>query len=462
MAAGVLVIVAVGTALPVRAHGEEVNVVVEALARGGDDLGVVDYGVTLTYVDGDAVTGADVTITAVPEEAVTTDPVIEPVPGVYIGGLVMPSTGTWRVTVAFVHPDSSGSVEFTQEVRDPAPAAPVVLVDTAQPDRIGTVALDQTSILGPSAPAPVVADHVDDVVVEAYIADATAPLHIEYAATVTAEGEPVEEATLTISGRSASGDAIEPTPLEEDNGVHRAALDYPGGGLWTVTVELSLSSGLELVEFGENLPWPHYTTEAGTPKVKYDSARPSRIGMLATADESVYLSAGQEPAPVSSTTVPESPPTTTPLVDDVILDLPSSGDALRQDIGIRLLHIVAIALWAVPLFAAGLGKYGRLTVPVALVGMGLTVATGLALSLYGAPLTFPGLFRWSELQERLYGPSYGAVFIVKMVAVGLAAAGTVVWAFRRGMRTAWVTLGLMAGALVAVTAMSQFHLFSHL
>jgi YtkA-like len=445
-----------------RAHGEEVDVVVEALARGGDDLGVVDYGIALTYADGDPVEGAEVAITAVPEESVSTEPVTATVPGIYIGRLVMPSPGTWRITVSFEHPDASGSVEFTQEVRDPAPAAPIVLVDTLNPDRVGTVALDETSILGPAAAGPVVVDHAGEVIVEAFIADATAPLRIEYAVAVTAGRDPVDGVALAISGRSAAGGTIEAMPLAEVEGVHRATVTYPNGGLWTLTIELSLPSGEERIEFGENLPWPHYTTEAGTPKVKYDNVNPERIGTLATAAESVYLSGTQEPTPTPSTTVAESPPTTAPPVDDVVVDLPSSGDALRQDIGLRLLHLAAIALWSIPLFAAALGRGGRFIVPAALVGMSLTVATGVALSLYGAPLSFPGLFRWGELQERLYGPSYGAAFIVKMVTVGLAAGGTVVWALRRSKKTAWVTLGSMAGALVGVTLMSQFHLFSHL
>jgi hypothetical protein len=460
-AVGVALLMVVASAGVAWGHGEEVEVVVEGLAHGGGDLGAVDYGIALTFEDGDPVTDATVTIAATPEEGVASDPVIETVPGVYIGRLVLPKVGTWRVTVSFDHPDASGSVEFTQAVREPAPGAPVVLVDTLHPERIGTVAFEQTSILGPGAAPPAVGEHSGEVIVEAFIADAGDPLSVQYAATVTSNGAPVAGAVLTLSGRSAGGDAVGPTPLSDDGGVHRVSVAYPAGGVWTLTLELALPSGTEELQFAENLPWPHYTTEAGHPKVKYDNEHPERIGTIATDRESIYLGGGEKPTP-PSTTAPDVTPTTSVTAGEVVLDLPNAGDELRRDIGLRAIHLAAIALWAVPLFAAALGRSGRFTVPTALIGMGLTVATGLLLTLYGAPLTYPGIFRWGALQERLYGPSYSAAFIVKMVAVALASVGTIVWAVRSRRTTAWVTLGVMGVALVAVTAMSQFHLFSHL
>jgi hypothetical protein len=460
------ILVAVATAAvlavvgaPASGHGEEVEVVVEALSRGGDDLGVVDYGITLTFADDDPVTDAIVALSAVPGDGVTVDPVTETVPGVYIGELVFPAIGEWRVTVGFEHPDAEGSVEFTQPIRDPAPAAPVVMVDTLSPDRVGTVASRQTSILGPTeAPSPPIVELSAVVVVEAFIATPTNPLQIEYAATVTEEDDANADAVLTLSAEETGGATVGPIVLADRDGVHRATVSYPTGGSWTVSLEMTRAGGTETVAFNENLPWPHYTTEAGQPKVKYDSEDPSRIGTIAAAGNSVYLSGTPEPAP--STTPPGVVVVAT--VDDVVLDLPNSGDELRQDIGLRFIHLLAIACWSIPVFGAILGRSGRLTVPVALVGMGVTIVSGIVLAAWGAPLSYPGLFRWAELQERLYGASYGAAFITKMVAVALAAVATVAWALRRSRTAAWATMGAMAGALLAVTAMGQFHLFSHL
>jgi hypothetical protein len=43
--------------------------------------------------------------------------------------------------------------------------------------------------------------------------------------------------------------------------------------------------------FNENLPWPHYSTEAGHPKVKYDTSDPGREGSLVAPEDSIYLAA---------------------------------------------------------------------------------------------------------------------------------------------------------------------------
>jgi hypothetical protein len=94
--------------------------------------------------------------------------------------------------------------------------------------------------------------------------------------------------------------------------------------------------------------------------------------------------------------------------------------------------------------------------------MGLTIVSGLLLVLWGAPVNYPGILRWDELGRRLYGPSYQIAFIAKMGAVFIAAVATLVWARRRHRDAVVITVGATVAAVAVVTAMSQFHLFSHL
>jgi hypothetical protein len=60
-----------------------------------------------------------------------------------------------------------------------------------------------------------------------------------------------------------------------------------------------------------------------------------------------------------------------------------------------------------------------------------------------------------------YGSQYLWAFGAKLVAVLIAAIATVTWAIAADRKAAWVTLGFVTAAAVAVTAMSQFHLLSH-
>jgi len=468
-----LVVVVTATAaavtLPAWAHGEAVEVVVEGLARGGNDLGIVDYGVAISFLDGDPMSGAEVEVSVEPGQDVDIDPVEETVPGVYIGRVHFPGAGEWRVTISFDSPDSSGSVEFTQTVRDPAPEAPVVLVDSFAPDRVGTVAIESTSILGAGGEPAQVGEHRFPIVVEAFIETAAAPLIIDYAALV----ESPEPASLTLSAESDRGDAVGPVALAETGGVHRTRVTYPSGALWTVTLLVEMPSGEETLTFPENLPWPHYTTEAGQPKVKYDSENPDRIGTIAAEDTSVFLQpttgAGETSTPTTEIGEEAPAPTSQPAFpgagageDEVVINVTQPGDELRVDIVLRVLHMTALGLWIVPLFASALGRDHRLSLPVALTGMGLTAVTGVSLALWGAPVTFPGLLHWEDLAERLYGDAYLIAFLAKMTMTLVAFAATIVWASRRSKLAVFVTFGGFIAAMVAVIAMSQFHLFTHL
>lgn len=466
---GVGLAVLLGLTHPAHAHGEAVEVVVEALSRGGDDLGTIDYGIAITFVDGDQVTGAEVEISVSPDADAVVEPVEETVAGVYIGRIRLPGEGEARVTVAFDSPDTSGSVEFTQRVSDPVPEAPVVMVDTLNPDRVGTLAQDATSILGSGDGEVQIGEHSSPVIVEAFVATATEPLMVEYAAVV--EGS--EDASITLTAESDDGDVVGPMTLSESNGVHRTIVDYPSSALWTVSLALDTATSQETVTFPENLPWPHYTTEAGQPKVKYDSDNPDRVGTIAAEDASVYFRQessenGEVPATTAQAGSGAAPATTeaspreTAPQDEVVVDVTEPAEEIRVDVALRVLHIAALGLWVVPMIASALGREHRLSVPAALTGMTLTAGSGVLLALWGAPVTFPGILRWEDLATRLYGDAYLIAFLAKMGVALVAFVGSIVWAARRSRFAVFVTFAALGSALVAVTIMGQLHLFSHL
>lgn len=445
------------------AHGGEVSVIVEAIAST-DAPGTVDYALRLDFEDGDPVSAAEVSVTTDPGESVSTGEADETIPGIYIVRVMFPAAGSWRVNFEFDHPDGSGSVEFTQVVGDEGAGTPLVMVDTGSPERVGSEVTGDSSILAGTEPAASSGSSLP-VVVEAYIADQVAPLQIEYA--VAVDGADDGRASVTLSATSDDGATLPPVALRLDGDVFRAMVEYPSGGIWAVTLLLDISDReSETIEFGENLPWPHFTTEAGTPKVKVDSLDPSREGSLVRGDDSVYLRAptpGDAAAPSTSPTVTTTASTvrSTP-IEEVVVEVTTPREELTVDIALRLSHLVAIGLWLVPIGVSLFVTVETRWVIVSLVGAGLALATGLALALWGAPVTFPGIFRWQEMLIRLYGTPYLISFGIKMVAVLIGLIGTAAWARRRTARPTILILGSFTVALVAVTAMSQFHTFSHL
>jgi hypothetical protein len=130
-----------------------------------------------------------------------------------------------------------------------------------------------------------------ELVVEAFVAEAEDPLLVAYAVATNSGGSEV-----TLSFTSDSAETVAPVQLTAaPGGVFLGTVRYPGSAVWTVTVAVEGSEPAEAV-FTENLPWPHYTTEAGHPKVKYDSADPGREGSLVAPEESIYLAAVDQPS----------------------------------------------------------------------------------------------------------------------------------------------------------------------
>ncbi len=289
-----------------------------------------------------------------------------------------------------------------------------------------------------------------DVRVEALVRDAVAPLVVEYGV-VTG----VADATVSITALSEGSEELGPVALTESaEGVFQGVLEYPDGGVWEVSVGVEGTGG-GTATFAENLPWPHYTTEAGSPKIKVDSADPSLEGTLIDIGESAVF--GQT-----------EPATTGPVVTtiqhggDVVVSIPSSGTEIGFQVMLRWLHLAGIGTWAAGIAAIGLGRKQGIWAVLAIAGMVATAATGIALALWGAPTEFPGIFDWWELGARLYGAAYQWAFLIKMAFVLTAVIATSMLIAKSGRGRLAVAAGGMLGALAAVVVMAQLHVFAHL
>ena len=434
--------------LPAAAHGLEFEVVVEAVNRS-DSPEAISYGIVLTFADGHEVTDAGVTVTAQGEgggPAVETTAPMTTL-GVYIADLTL-AEGSWQMSIDIVTGDSEGTIEFTEVVRGTPMAQPMVRVDTANPGRQGDV-VAQSSVFQPPA-APVDGPVTDiDLRVEALVRDAVAPLLIEYGV-VTG----VTDAMVSISALSEGSRALGPLPLTESaEGIFHGVFEYPDGGVWEVSVGVEGTGG-GTATFAENLPWPHYTTEAGSPKIKVDTADPSLEGTLIDLSESPIFG-GAGPA----TTVPAA--TTVPHGGDVLVSIPSSDSEIGFQVMLRWTHLAGIGAWAAGIAAIELGRTQGMWAMLAITGMVATIATGIALALWGAPTDFPGIFDWSELGARLYGAAYQWAFLIKMAFVLTAVIATSMLIAKSGRGRLAVAAGGMLGALAAVVVMAQLHVFAH-
>ncbi len=435
--------------LAAAAHGLEFEVVVEAVSRS-ESPGAISYGIVLTFADGHEVTDAAVTVTALGEgggpAVETTAPMTTP--GVYIADLTL-AEGSWQMSIDIVTGDSEGTIEFTEVVSGTPMAQPVVRVDTADPGREGDV-VAQSSVFQPSA-APADGPVTDiDLRVEALVRDAVAPLLIEYG---VATG--VTDAIVSISALSEGSQVLGPLPLTQSaDGIFEGVLEYPDGGVWEVSVGVEGTGG-GTATFAENLPWPHYTTEAGSPKIKVDTADPSLEGTLIDLSESpIFGEAGPAATVPAATTVPHG--------GEVVVSIPSSDSEIGFQVMLRWTHLVGIGAWAAGIAAIGLGRTQGMWAVLAITGMVATIATGIALALWGAPTDFPGIFDWSELGGRPYGAAYQSAYLIKMAFVLTAVIATSMLIAKSGRGRLAVAAGGMLGALAAVVVMAQLHVFAHL
>jgi hypothetical protein len=443
-----LVLLVLVPVLPAAAHGPEFEVVVEAVNRS-ESPESISYGIVLSFADGHEVLDAVVTVTAESETGTGVETTAAmTTPGVYIADLTL-AEGSWRVRMDLVVDDSEGTVEFTEVVGGTPMSGPVVRVDTDDPGRQGSTVAESSVFEGP-AQAAAGAESDVDVRVEALVRDAVAPLVVEYGV-VTG----VADVTVSISARSDGAEEVGPVALMESaEGVFQGVLEYPDGGVWEVSVGVDGPGG-GTATFAENLPWPHYTTEAGSPKIKVDSTDPTLEGTLIDIGESpIFGRTG------TTTTVPAA--ITVPNGSDVVVSIPSSGDEIGFQIMLRWLHLAGIGAWAAAIAAIGLGHKQGIWRVLAISGMVASLATGIALALWGAPTEFPGIVDWSELGARLYGASYQWTFLIKMAFVLTSVVATAMLVARSGRARLVVAAGGMLGALAAVVVMVQLHIFAHL
>jgi hypothetical protein len=437
---------------PAGAHAEGFDIVVEVVNRSGDPTQLA-YGIRLTFLDGHEVTGAQVTLAARSgSRAGVESPAIETTPGTYIADLTL-EPGAWRVTVTVVSPDAEGFVEFTEEVGETSLAQPQVVVDTADPDRQGKVVTGPSLLEAPGAPEPPDGTALG-LRVEALVRDAVAPLVVEYGLVTPSSG-----GSVSISAVSDRSSSVGPVSLSEiAPGVFHGVVGYPEAGSWEVSVQIAGTDAVETT-FAESLPWPHYTTEAGTPKIKVDSEDPAREGTLIGIGDSPVFG---RLATTTTTPAAETTPPTPAETGELVIAIPASGPGIAFQVSLRWLHLGAIGAWGSSIAALGLGRRRPIWIGLAVGGMVAVVATGTALALWGAPTPFPGIFGWSALGDRLQGNAYQWAFLIKMSLVLIAALATAPLVAKRTPLRLAVAAGGMLGALGAVVVMAQLHLFAHL
>jgi hypothetical protein len=321
-------------AMRASAHGGEPEVVVEVASLEGR----AEYGVGVHSADDHPVTEARVEIHVEQGDRAERVEAEEDTPGVYLAQILFPTSGVWRVGIVIHHPESEGSIQFDQTVELDGDLEWLVLVDTTNPDRVGSTPEPSMAVLEP---------------------------HLS-----------VSSSTTTVTG----------------------------------------------------------VTEANS----------------------------GTPATTTASTDPESRETEVPAGSEVSVDLEASDPNPLGAVSLRVVHLGSIGLWLIPVLASVFGWKTRSSAMFALVGVILTAVTGVSLMLWGAPVAFPGIFDWGRLSEVPYGSSYLLSFLVKITAVLIAVTATLRWAWRENRRATWVALGGGVIAAVAVTAMSQYHLLSHL
>lgn len=311
--------------------------------------------------------------------------------------------------------------------------------------------------------------------VEAVVEVATRDGGFEYGlAFAWSDGDPVTGAHIVM--RATQGDLVEVAePVEVSPGVYVGTMPLVSGGEWQVAI------AIHHPESNGNINFVQLVVPDGGAvwSVLVDTANEERVGLVPDPLASVL----DPPTPVTSTTIPvsesEDPPaesteatptTEPPIVDaepapvgtgEVVVDIATAAQGPEVDIGMRIVHLIAIGLWIVPVVAWQFGKKNPLSAIVAVTGVSLTLVSGAVLMHWGAPISYPGLFNWGEVADLSYGSQYLSAFSAKLASVLIAALATVWWAVAADRRAAWVALGFVTVAVVAVTAMSQFHILSH-
>lgn len=335
---------------------------------------------------------------------------------------------------------------------------------------------------------PVVAHGGDvDVVVEARASDPRDDLHTDYALMLMfADGDPVVDAE--ISAQASDGSAIvSPIEVGSAGGLHIIHFVFPEPGTWQLDLAIDHADGALEITLIEAVP----LGDSGTQVVRLDTADESQTGAAGRFDIPDHPLAepskpAETPASRPSTTMAATPQETTePTISSPLgptettiaspttripVAEPSHGAmvktttsgviSLPTEFMMRWAHLGMITVWGLAVLAMAVRIDHRLLPTASLGGLAGTLASGLVLGLWATPVGYPGIFRWSDLNALEYGAAWQSSFLIKMGGVALAIAGTFAATRRKGWGARLGVAG-MGVSLIAVTALSQFHLLTH-
>lgn len=320
-----------------------------------------------------------------------------------------------------------------------------------------------------------------DVIVEARASDPLDVLHTDYAITLTfADGDEVENAVISAEASDGTRTVL-PIQVVSEGSVYLVHFVYPEPGAWTldlavdhpdVQVELSLVDVIPIGDPGTHLVRLNTLDESAVGSAgrliipDHPLAEPP-VSTTTTLDGPQPTTTVGEEAPTAAdptTTVsparPVDPPQAEPSHGAMVQVTTSGVVSLPLELTMRWAHLGMITLWGLAVLAV-IARLDHPLLPAALLaGLAGTLVTGMLLGLWGTPVGYPGIFRWSDLGSLEYGSAWQSSFLLKMAGVLIAVAGTAGAVKRRG----WGGLLAVAGmglALIAVTALSQFHLLTH-
>lgn len=325
-----------------------------------------------------------------------------------------------------------------------------------------------------------------DVVVEAKASDPFEVLHTDYAVMLTfADGDRVEDAA--VSAKATDGtDTVLPIDVGAEGNVYILHFLYAQPGQWTLDLTVEHPDVQVELTLVEAIP----VGNPGSHVVRLDTADQTRAGTVGSLAIPEHPLAAP-PAPTTTTT--DSPPltsnaaanppatststlpTTTTVGGSASSSAASAGTSHRAAVQVttrgtvslpvelvaRWAHLGMITVWGLAVLAIAV-RLNHWLLPVAsLAGLVGTLVTGSLLGLWGTPVGFPGIFRWSDIGALEYGSAWQYSFLIKMGGVIVAIVGTAMAAKRQRWRGAQLAVAGMGVALIAVTALSQFHLRTH-
>jgi hypothetical protein len=265
--AATLAVLVGAPALPVRAHGEAVDVRVESLVFEESDGLMVRYAVSLSFADGDPYDSAAVTTD-------TGDTFTQVEDGLYVGDVT--GEEPHAVTISFQGDLASGTVEITDDdLRGDMGLGPVVRVDTSDPGVEGSPAGSETLFSAATRPTP--------------------------ATTVTTTTVPAPTATTATSATTATT-ASPVTTTHTDHGSHE--VEPATAGVETARVDVPTAGGelgrqlaLRLAHVAAVATWVGALVASLAGKGSRPVSVAAWVGMTATVATGVLLARSGTPIP---------------------------------------------------------------------------------------------------------------------------------------------------------------------